>query len=82
MDLQDLRKKIEARFKRKNTGAIIIQVSKNVKVRIEYMYGGKYCVRRKEKGQKGSRILSLLASSNEVVKLIMKEKTKRFTNLR
>ena len=69
---EQVKRRIERRFKRKPAGRIIINLKNKTKIRIEYMFGAKYLVRRK----KGKSIVTLnfIADIDQVVDLIFKEK--------
>lgn len=73
-----LTKKIEKRFMGKQTGRMILKLNKGVKLAIEYMYGNKYSLKRKE----GSRVVTIILIGNvdDVAKEIMREKTRTLFN--
>lgn len=80
-----IRIKIEKRFKGKQMGRLTFRLNDNTKLGIEYMYGGKFALKRKEKGKKAQSLI-VMDSLDRVVKEILKQKynnkNKIFNNLK
>lgn len=68
-----MQNKIENYFKRKPSSHLIMTLENKTKLRVEYMYGGMYCLKIKE-NKKKAQLLILVGESNKVVELIMREK--------
>lgn len=71
---QQLKKNIIDYFLKNQTGKLTLNVKK-VKLRVEYMYGGKYTIRSKE-GKEEVYVIELMTTIDKIVKIIMDEKNK------
>lgn len=80
MDSITLKNRIVNRFKQKQTGYVLLKIDKHTKLKIEYMYGAKYCLKRKN--NKGVKVLSVLCDINKLVELILKEKANKFNKFK
>lgn len=80
MDNITLKKRIQNKFIKKPKGYIVLSIDKHTKLRIEYMFGAKYCIKKKSK--KGISILSVLCDINDLIKIIEKEKLNKFAKFK
>lgn len=75
MTKDEMKKKLNMRFKSKVTGRVVIPVGK-AKLAVEYMYGGKYCLKRKVNGN--VTVLEMLGTMDKIVDLIFNQKLGKF----
>lgn len=71
---KSLKSRIQERFKNKSTGFISLKISNKVKLKIEYMYGGRYSLKRVTRTSETS--LGMLLDINKLVSKIVEEKAK------
>jgi hypothetical protein len=71
---KSLKTRIQERFRKKSTGYVILNISAETKLKIEYMYGGKYSLKKRTNGIESS--LGMLLDINKLVKKITDEKAK------
>jgi NAD(P)H-flavin reductase len=76
IDKLKAKKKIENHFRVKPKGSLSYKLTESSKIEIEYMYGGKYAAYKIIRGKKKRHLLMLLGSSEDVVNVIIKQKTK------
>lgn len=69
-----IKKRIEVRFRKKVKGRVLVNVPDGSRLRIEYMYGGKYCLLKRTPNSKNTITLTMLADSQTIAELIIKEK--------
>lgn len=77
MDKDKLKRKIVLRFKNKLKGCLYFKLDNETRLSIEYMYGGKYCLKRVTKDRE--RVLGMLLNTNDLVDLMIKERVKNKT---
>lgn len=68
-----LRIKIDTRFKKKLKGKMVFPL-KDSKLYVEYMYGGRWMITQKEKGLKEIRTLSMTATLDQTVSILLDKK--------
>jgi hypothetical protein len=73
MSKEEIKRRLLKRFRKKITGRVIIKFGKK-KLAVEYMFGGKYCLKRKIGKQ--LTILEMLGDIDRIVDLIAKEKAR------
>lgn len=76
MDKEKIKDKINKRFISKQTGALLFKLSPNAKLKVEYMYGNKYCLKRVTRNSE--TVITVLTDLNTLVDLMFKEKYKKF----
>ena len=72
---RELRNRIEKRFKKKHTGFITLNLKNGMRLRIEYMYGNKYSIRKRQ--DKIVTDLSIMTSLDNLIEIIFKERNRK-----
>ena len=71
---KSLKTRIQERFKKKSTGFVLLKINKYTKLKIEYMYGARYSLKRVTRTSETS--LGMLLDINKLVSKIVEEKAK------